>query len=95
MTELADLGRRNDELMTAKDADLTVIRDLDNQLKEYKRKYELAKTELRSVKGKSFFCILSVLIPRTFIFPHSHFSAAYASSQDGRSDAYGFGRWTS
>ncbi|KAG9311997.1 hypothetical protein JVU11DRAFT_7269 [Chiua virens] len=53
MAELADLGRRNDELMTAKDADLAVIRDLDNQLKEYKRKYELAKTELRSVKVTS------------------------------------------
>ncbi|KAH7883156.1 hypothetical protein F5I97DRAFT_1939003 [Phlebopus sp. FC_14] len=53
MTELAELGRRNDELMTAKDADLVVIRDLDNQLKEYKRKYEQAKTELRSVKATS------------------------------------------
>ena len=49
--ELSDLSRRNDELMTAKDADLAVIRDLDTQLKEYKRKYEQAKTELRSVKG--------------------------------------------
>ncbi|KAN0074507.1 hypothetical protein V8E55_011919 [Tylopilus felleus] len=53
MTELADLGRRNDELMTAKDADLALIRDLDNQLKEHKRKHELAKTELRSVKATS------------------------------------------
>lgn len=52
MTELQDLQRRNDELMTAKDADLTVIREMDTQLKEYKRKYEQAKTELRSVKGK-------------------------------------------
>lgn len=51
ITELGDLSRRNDELMTAKDADLVVIRDLDNQLKDYKRKYEQAKTELRSVKG--------------------------------------------
>ena len=50
--ELSDLSRRNDELMTAKDADLAVIRDLDAQLKEYKRKYEQAKTELRSVKGR-------------------------------------------
>jgi hypothetical protein len=55
LTELGDLSRRNDELMTAKDADLIVIRDLDNQLKDYKRKYEQAKTELRSVKGVSFF----------------------------------------
>lgn len=52
MTELSDLSRRNDELMTAKDSDLVVIRDLDSQLKEYKRKYEQAKTELRSVKGE-------------------------------------------
>ncbi|KAE9408640.1 hypothetical protein BT96DRAFT_913786 [Gymnopus androsaceus JB14] len=51
--EVGDLSRRNDELMTAKDSDLVVIRDLDNQLKEYKRKYEQAKTELRSVKATS------------------------------------------
>ncbi|KAJ7668486.1 hypothetical protein DFH06DRAFT_200869 [Mycena polygramma] len=51
--ELGDLSRRNDELMTAKDTDLAVIRDLDNQLKDYKRKYEQAKTELRSVKATS------------------------------------------
>ncbi|KAI0687108.1 hypothetical protein BC835DRAFT_1287053 [Cytidiella melzeri] len=53
VTELTELSRRNDELMTAKDADLSVIRDLDAQAKEYKRKYEQAKTELRSVKATS------------------------------------------
>ena len=53
MTELSDLSRRNDELLAAKDNDLAVIRDLDAQLKDYKRKYEQAKTELRSVKGMS------------------------------------------
>lgn len=51
--ELDNVNRRNDELMTAKDSDLAVIRDLDMQLKEYKRKYEQAKTELRSVKATS------------------------------------------
>ena len=51
--ELENLNRRNDELMTAKDSDLAVIRDLDQQLKDYKKKYELAKTELRSLKGNS------------------------------------------
>ena len=51
MEELTELSRRNDELMTAKDADLTLIRDLDTQCKDYKRKYELAKTELRGLKG--------------------------------------------
>lgn len=51
LLELGDLSRHNDELMIAKDADLAAIRDLDMQLKEYRRKYEQAKTELRSVKG--------------------------------------------
>lgn len=53
MEELTELSRRNDELMTAKDADLALIRDLDSQSKDYKRKYELAKTELRGLKGWS------------------------------------------
>jgi hypothetical protein len=44
-------SHRNDELMTAKDSDLVIVRDLDAQLKEYNCKYEQAKTELRSVKG--------------------------------------------
>ena len=41
--------------MTVKDADL-VIRDLDVQLKEYKRRYEQANTELRSFKGGFLSC---------------------------------------
>lgn len=53
MNELNELSRQNDELITSKDSDLILIRDLGNQLKEYKRKYEQAKTELRSVKGKN------------------------------------------
>jgi len=53
IAEVSDLSRRNDELMTSKDSDLIVIRDLDAQLKDYKRKYEQAKTELRSVKATS------------------------------------------
>src|SRR5262249_40385085 len=52
LTDLSDLSRRNDEIMQARDSDLAAIRDLNAQLKEYKRKYELAKTELRNVKGK-------------------------------------------
>lgn len=51
LNEINELSSRNDELMSAKDSDNALIRELDNQLKEYKRKYEQAKTELRSVKG--------------------------------------------
>ncbi|KIM81666.1 hypothetical protein PILCRDRAFT_498972 [Piloderma croceum F 1598] len=53
ITELSGLFRRNDELIAAKDSYLAIIRELDTQLKEYKRKYEQAKTELRSVKARS------------------------------------------
>lgn len=63
LLEVTDLSRRNDELMSAKDSDLSVIRDLNAQLKEYKRKYEQAKTELRNVKGE---CSI-------FLTPCSHF----------------------
>ena len=51
IAEISELSRRNDELMASKDSDNALIREMDSQLKEYKRKYELAKTELRSVKG--------------------------------------------
>ena len=74
MNELNELSRQNDELITSKDSDLILIRDLGNQLKEYKRKYEQAKTELRSVKGKNI--SLNTLPHAEFILPSifSHFS---------------------
>ena len=62
MEELTELSRRNDELMTAKDADLALIRDLDAQCKDYKRKYELAKTELRGLKGSSLLRPIKYLV---------------------------------
>ncbi|PAV24137.1 cell polarity [Pyrrhoderma noxium] len=53
LSELADLQHRNDELMISKESDLSVINNLNMQLKEYKRKYETARTELRSFKATS------------------------------------------
>ncbi|KAH9962506.1 hypothetical protein BGW80DRAFT_1545542 [Lactifluus volemus] len=61
ISKVSDLSRQNDELMLSKDSDLVVICDLDAQLKEYKRKYEQAKTELRSVKATSLTAIDSLL----------------------------------
>src|ERR1700722_9841181 len=55
LAELSDLSNRNDELMSEKDLDLNAIRELENQVKEYRRKYEQAKTEIRSVKGTSIY----------------------------------------
>lgn len=93
MTELSDLSRRNDELMTAKDADLAVIRDMDSQLKEYKRKYEQAKTELRSIKG-TYIVILpppSLTSCRRF----SYLPAVLAAPKVGRSASCFTRRWYS
>ncbi|KAJ8076914.1 component of the polarisome [Marasmius tenuissimus] len=53
ITELGDLQRRNDELSTVNHTQLISMRDLEHQVKDYKRKYEQAKTELRSVKATS------------------------------------------
>jgi len=53
VTEVAELSNRNEELMAARDTDNNLIRELNNQQKEYKRKYEQAKTELRSIKATS------------------------------------------
>lgn len=54
MVELDDLSRRNDDLMAAKESDLAVLHNLNLQLKDYKKKYEAAKTELRSLKGNKY-----------------------------------------
>ena len=78
LTELADLSQRNDELMAGKDADLVAIRDLDSQVKEYKRKYEQAKTELRSVKGAPMF-FFTVLLG-SYYLPYSDVSALLADA---------------
>ncbi|EJD46966.1 hypothetical protein AURDEDRAFT_113582 [Auricularia subglabra TFB-10046 SS5] len=51
--DLKDLSARNDELMSEKDEDARTIAELDQLSKEYKRKYEQAKTELRSFKATS------------------------------------------
>ncbi|KAF8588869.1 hypothetical protein K439DRAFT_1384048 [Ramaria rubella] len=53
LMEANELSNRNEELMAGRDTDNNLIRDLNAQMKEYKRKYEQAKTELRSVKATS------------------------------------------
>ncbi|KAF8638033.1 hypothetical protein AX16_010665 [Volvariella volvacea WC 439] len=53
VADLTDLQKRNDDLMAAKEKDIQVMKELDSQLKEYKRKYEQAKTELRNIKATS------------------------------------------
>lgn len=50
---LRESSNRNEELMADKDADMLLVQTLNNQVKDYKKKYEQAKTELRNTKGNS------------------------------------------
>ncbi len=52
MEELKALSIRNEEMMTEKDADLATIRELDQEVRLYKRKWEDARTDLRNLKGE-------------------------------------------
>jgi hypothetical protein len=51
VAELSELSSRNDELMSAKETNSDT---LTTELKNCRRKYEHAKTELRSAKGLSY-----------------------------------------
>lgn len=52
LDSLRELSARNEEMMADKDADMVLIQTLNEQIKEYKRKYEQAKTELRNTRGQ-------------------------------------------
>ncbi|KZS88925.1 hypothetical protein SISNIDRAFT_552392 [Sistotremastrum niveocremeum HHB9708] len=53
ISELNDLSARNEELLSNQDEDAMIKQSLESQVKEYKRKYEQAKTELRGLKATS------------------------------------------
>lgn len=53
LEELRELSARNDEMQADRDNDVTVIKDLNAQMANYKRLYETAKTELRNLKATS------------------------------------------
>jgi predicted nucleic acid-binding Zn-ribbon protein len=59
--ELGDLQGRNDELMDRSSKDTITMRELREQVREMKKKYEAAKTELRSAKGASPSLFYSIL----------------------------------
>jgi archaellum component FlaC len=51
LEEVQELATRNEELSSAQEADAVTVRDLEDQVVDYKKKYERAKTELRNLKG--------------------------------------------
>lgn len=53
LEELRESSARNDEMQADRDNDVTVIKDLNAQMANYKRLYETAKTELRNLKATS------------------------------------------
>lgn len=64
--ELRDSSNRAEELMADKDADMVLIQTLNNQVKDYKRKYEQAKTELRNNKGDYYPNIVELISEHFF-----------------------------
>ena len=93
LTELMDLSRQNNKLMTAKDLDLIVIHDLDVQLKEYKWKYKQAKTELRSVKGTSAPFVYHLFLVVNFNFIATSQLFLQAPKLDNQLPAPNLSRW--
>ena len=80
IVELDDLSRRNDILVMEKEADLLHIMNLEGEVKEYRRKYEAAKTELRSLKGKLWIYRLKL-----FSYPfHSDIAAISTRSKNAQ-----------
>ncbi|CAD6934679.1 unnamed protein product [Tilletia controversa] len=53
LDELRALSERNDEMIAERDNDHIMIRELNTQLSNFKRKYESARSELRSFKATS------------------------------------------
>ncbi|KAK0567665.1 component of the polarisome [Tilletia horrida] len=53
LDELRALSERNDEMIAEKDNDHIMIRELNSQLSNFKRKYESARSELRAFKATS------------------------------------------
>jgi hypothetical protein len=52
MEELGSLAVRNEELLADRDEDAAIIKRLDGEVQEYKRRWEATKTDLRNLKGK-------------------------------------------
>ncbi len=52
LAEIGELAERNDELENAREESARALELADEMGKEWKRKYEIAKTELRGVKGR-------------------------------------------
>lgn len=53
MEELGSLAVRNEELLADRDEDAAIIKRLDAEVQEYKRRWEATKTDLRNLKGMS------------------------------------------
>lgn len=67
----------DDELIAANAWTLAIIRDLDTQLKEHKRKYEQAQTELRIMKAPIQYDQLPVSPDVGFGHPHNNLCIRY------------------
>lgn len=65
LEEIKDLATRNEELLSSKNADLATIQDLEEQVADYRKKYERAKTELRGLKATSQLFLQNLQKPKS------------------------------
>lgn len=61
MEELGSLAVRNEELLADRDEDAAIIKRLDGEVQEYKRRWEATKTDLRNLKGESMIASQSAI----------------------------------
>jgi hypothetical protein len=54
--ELTELSAANDAMLATQEENIARMRQLEARADEYKRLYERAKTELRSLKGQLIEC---------------------------------------
>ena len=62
MEELGSLAVRNEELLADREEDAATIRRLEEESQEYKRRWEVTKTDLRNLKGKFLFLIYQTIV---------------------------------
>lgn len=62
MEELGSLAVRNEELLADREEDAATIRRLEEESQEYKRRWEVTKTDLRNLKGMFLFLIYQIIV---------------------------------
>lgn len=81
---LREMNQRQDELVTQAEGDQTRITELENEAKEWKKRYEGAKSELRDMKGEPALPACVCAQSANAVYLKSHIAALRKAEQGGR-----------